>query len=118
MGERERILLADDITVTREGIRMTIEAYSEEHGHKVVGEAASVSQVEEILKGGLRPTLAIIDANMPYRGGGEKAAALIRQVSPETKIVSYSTDLQTWGDVNWKKGELLGRELVEQISKL
>ena len=118
MGERERILLADDLSFTREGMRETIELFGEEDGHQVVGEASSLAQVEELLKGGLRPTLAIIDANMPNRGDGEKAAAVIRQISPETKIVSHSSQLQTWGDVNWVKGELLARELVEQINKL
>jgi DNA-binding NarL/FixJ family response regulator len=118
MGERERILLADDLPVTRQGIKLTFEVFGEEAGHEIVGEAGSVEGVARLLEDGLRPTLALIDANMPGKGDGERAAVLLRQKSPETKIVSFSTDRQTWGDVNWVKGEFTGRELVEQVNKV
>lgn len=118
MGERERILLADDSLATRKAIRWTIEVFGEENGHEIVGEAASIEEVARLLESGLRPTVAIIDANMPNRGDGERASALIRQKSPQTKIVSLSTDLQTWGDENWVKGNLTGKKLVGKIDEL
>ena len=50
MGERERILLADDSLVSREGIKLTFEAYGEESGHEIVGEAASIGEVAKLFK--------------------------------------------------------------------
>src|SRR3990170_4292555 len=106
MGERERILLADDSPLTRYVIKETIEVWGQESGHEIVGEAASEEEVACLLEDGLRPTVAIIDARMPNKGDGERVAALIRKKSPQTKIVSFSTNLQTWGDENWEKGEV------------
>lgn len=104
--------------VTRQGIKLTFEAFGEESGHEIVGEAGSVEEVAALLEAGLRPTVAIIDANMPKRGDGKRSAALIRQKSPQTKIISFSTDLQTWGDENWVKGDLIGRNLIKKIDEL
>lgn len=117
MGERERILLADDMEVLREGIKATFEVY-EEGGHVVIGEAGSVEEVEALLDSGLKPTLAIVDGNMPNRGDGERAAELIRQRSPETKIISFSSDPQTWGDENWAKGSLRGKKLIDKVTNI
>ena len=55
---------------------------------------------------------------MPNRGDGEKAAMLIREKSPQTKIISFSTDPQTWGDENWVKGDLISRNLVKKVDEL
>ena len=118
MGERKRILLADDLFVTRHAIKETIETFGEKSGHEVVGEAASIEEVSKFLVSGVKLTVAILDANRPNKGDGERAAALIRQYSPQTKIVSFSTDRQTWGDENWVKGDLSCEKLFEKIDEL
>lgn len=118
MGEKEKILLADDSEITRHAVKITIEVYEEESGHEVIAEASSVEEVELLLESGVKPTVALIDGRMPNEGDGKKAAALIRSKSPQTKIVSFSTDLQTWGDENWEKGDLIEKDLIKKIDEL
>jgi CheY-like chemotaxis protein len=115
--ENERILVADDDKTYRRSLSMVIKVFGEEDSHKVVGEASSKEEVEAILKGGLRPSIALVDGKFPSYGDGEEAAAIIRKLSPETFIISLSSDLQTWGDENLVKN-LSAKELVELITKL
>ncbi|OGM29770.1 hypothetical protein A2630_01345 [Candidatus Woesebacteria bacterium RIFCSPHIGHO2_01_FULL_44_10] len=114
MGNRERILWADDMIFLHEG---ALFEFVEEDGHEIVGKAKSVEEVDQLLDEGINPTVAIVDANMPSKGDGEKAAAIIRERSPETKIVSFSSQRQTWGDENWTKDMGLN-QILEGIKKL
>lgn len=103
MTPGERILHADDMLIARVGFANLIETM-EKDGHKIVGSAASLREVGELLEKGLRPTVAFVDGSFPMRGDGEKAARLIREKSPETIIVSLSSeDDQAWGDYNLLK---------------
>ena len=115
MGERERILWADDhmFLIDRSGLF----EFVEEEGHEVVAKPKSVEEVESVLDSGIKPTLAIVDGNMPSKGDGERAAAIIREKSPETKVVSYSSVAQSWGDQNWHKDMDL-HELIEKIRNI
>jgi len=102
--KNERVLHADDSLMIRESMEETFESYGAEDGHKLVGSAFSVKEVERLLKAGLKPTVAIIDHRFPNEGDGERAAGIIRELSPETIIVSLSTDEGlTWGDYNLLK---------------
>ncbi len=113
----ERILVADDQETYRESLCMVIKLFGEEDGHQIVGEAASKEEVEALLKGGLRPSIALVDGKFPEYGDGERAASVIRKLSPETFIISLSSDLQTWGDKNMVKN-FAGKDLVEFLTNL
>jgi DNA-binding NarL/FixJ family response regulator len=79
---KTRILIADDHTVLREGMRRLLE---QEKDFEVVGEA---NDGEEAVKLGkeLKPDVAIMDIVMPKMNGIE-ATKLIRQVSPATAVL-------------------------------
>ncbi len=115
--KNERILVADDQSVVRQGIERTIEAFGEEDGHQIVGQAESVEEVEELLKGGLRPTTALVDGKFPNRGDGERAAKIIEELSPETTIIAFSSDPQNYGHTQWNK-HMSGSDLVKALTNL
>ena len=82
-----RILVVDDHPVIRRVIRTVLLAHL--HSFQICEEEAqngkeAVEQVER-----LRPDIVLLDINMPVMDGFN-AAAEIRRVSPETKIVFLS----------------------------
>ena len=78
------ILIADDFAVFRRSIRLTLK----ENGFQNVAEASD--GVEAVAKAAhLHPDLVLLDIGMPSLDG-IKAAAQIRTISPETKIVFLS----------------------------
>jgi DNA-binding NarL/FixJ family response regulator len=76
-----RILLADDHTIVRQGLR----AILEREGYEVVGEAAdgreAISYAEKF-----RPDVAVLDISMPLLNGID-AAREVSKVSPRTKTI-------------------------------
>jgi DNA-binding NarL/FixJ family response regulator len=80
-----RILLADDHSIVRRGLRSTLE---EEPGYKVVGEAANGREAVRLAEQ-LSPDVAIIDIGMPQLNGME-ATSQILKVSPQTRVVILS----------------------------
>ncbi len=80
-----RILLADDHSVVRRGLRAIIEANPD---MKVVGEATNGREAVE-LSTELQPDLAILDIGMPQLNGID-AAAQIASASPNTRIIMLS----------------------------
>jgi len=84
-GKRVTVLLAEDHTVVREGLRKLLAAESD---IEVVGEAATGRQaVEMTLK--LRPAVVIMDIAMPVLNGLE-ATRRIRQAVPDTRVLILS----------------------------
>jgi CheY-like chemotaxis protein len=78
----KRILLVDDNPLTRELVRLFIEARP---GFEVCGEAAD--GVEGVEKGGeLKPDLIVLDFSMP-RANGLETAVILREVVPNTPII-------------------------------
>jgi DNA-binding NarL/FixJ family response regulator len=90
--ERNKItvLLADDHTVVRQGLRILLEA---EDDMKVVGEAETGLQAVQMSKR-LRPDVIVLDVAMPVLNGLEATRQITREV-PQTKVLilsSYSHD--------------------------
>jgi len=85
MPQKVRILLADDHAVVRQGFRMIL---GQEPDLEVVGEAGNgadaVRLVEEV-----KADIAVNDISMPGMNGVE-ATRLIRQNSPECKVLVLS----------------------------
>jgi two-component system response regulator NreC len=76
------VLLADDHAVVRAGLRMLLEA---EEGITVVAEAGDIPTVMRKLNGH-HPRILILDLQMPGESSLQ-AIPLIREASPETRIV-------------------------------
>ena len=79
------VLLAEDHTVVREGLRALLEA---EDDIEVVGEAATGRQAVALTKK-LRPAVVVMDIAMPVLNGLE-ATRQIRQVLPDAKVLILS----------------------------
>jgi DNA-binding NarL/FixJ family response regulator len=84
------VLLADDHTVVREGLRMVLSA---EKDIKVIAEARSGREAVELVKK-LRPHVVVMDIAMPLLNGFESTRQIMKEF-PLTKILilsAYSDD--------------------------
>ena len=80
-----RVLLVDDHTVMRDGLRALLAASA---GISVVGEVGSGREAVRLAEA-LKPDVVIMDIAMPELNGIE-AAAMIRARAPDTRIVILS----------------------------
>ncbi len=80
-----RILLADDHTVMRAGLRLLLERHED---FEVVGEAADGRQAVEIATE-LKPAVVVMDIAMPQLNGVEAARQILNR-DPDTAIVMLS----------------------------
>jgi NarL family two-component system response regulator LiaR len=90
VGDPIRVLLADDHTVVRGGIRALLEG---EDGIEVVGEAADGEEAIEKARS-LNPDVILLDLMMPEKTGIE-AIEEIKQENPDARILvltSFSDD--------------------------
>ena len=76
-----RILLADDHTIVRQGLR----AILEREGYEVVAEASDGREAISLAEK-LRPDVAVLDISMPLLNGID-AAREVTKISPRTKTV-------------------------------
>jgi two-component system, NarL family, response regulator NreC len=76
-----RILLADDHSVVRQGVRIMLER----EGFEIIGEAADGMEAVRLAEK-TQPDVAIVDLSMPVMNG-ITAVGQIRKVSPRTKVV-------------------------------
>jgi len=114
----ERILVADDDDSSLSRIVMVIDRMGEGADLLVIATATNVEEVQGLVEGGLRPTLAIVDNRFPREGDGNRAKEIIKKYSPKTKVASFSTDKNVgWGDENWLK-ELSPSEIIQKIVEL
>ncbi len=76
-----RILIADDHSLFRDGLRSLLQA----QGHEIIGEAKNGREAIELVRQ-LHPELVLMDVQMPELNGIE-ATRLIMAEMPETKVV-------------------------------
>jgi DNA-binding NarL/FixJ family response regulator len=84
-GARVRVVLADDHTLVREGVRLVLEA---EGDLEVVGEAANGREAVKLAQA-LRPDVVLMDIAMPELNGIE-AAHELGTAAPGTRVVMLS----------------------------
>lgn len=82
MGTRIRILLADDHTILRAGLRMMLNAQPD---MEVIGEAQDGRQAINTTMN-LQPDIVLMDITMPDMNGIE-ATRQIKRVAPEVKVL-------------------------------
>lgn len=80
-----KVLVADDHTVVREGIRHVLEG---EPGFMIVAEAATAAEAVRLAEA-KQPDVVLLDITMPGESGLQ-AAARIRKLVPETRILILS----------------------------
>ncbi len=112
------IVIADDHEMVRRGLRMTIAA---EPDLLLLGEATTGREAVR-LAAELRPTLVLLDVQMPDMDG-VTAAQAIRQAQPATAVVmltSFAEDAQLYaaldaGVIGYLLKDISGDDLVEAI---
>jgi two-component system response regulator DegU len=81
MGEVIRILIADDHTLFRQGLKQVLEL---EKNFQVVAEGANAQEAINLAES-VRPDVVVLDVSMP--GGGLEACARIKEKFPEIGVV-------------------------------
>ena len=82
-----RVLLVDDHTLLRQGLRSALEEYAD---IEVVGEAADGEQAVALAKS-LQPDIVIMDVNMPVVDGIE-ATHQLHKLLPNIRVIGLSVD--------------------------
>jgi two-component system response regulator NreC len=116
-----RLVLADDHTVVRSGLRLLLEA---EVGFEVVAEASDAeSALRAVL--GHKPDVLILDLNMPGEPTSLDAIPSVAERSPATKVVvltrpedpEYARRALRAGALGYVLKEAADAELVEAVRR-
>lgn len=118
MADVITLVIADDHEMVRRGLRMTIAA---EEDMVLLGAATTGKEAVRLVHE-LRPTLVLLDVQMPDMDG-VAAAKAIRQAHPETAVViltSFAADAQLYaaldaGVIGYLLRDISGDDLVEAI---
>ena len=119
--KKNRILLADDHKIVREGLKLLINSQPD---LQVVGEAGTGKEVLQMARD-LKPALVVMDLSMPELNGLQ-ATELLRVQQPEVKIVvltvhedpSYLRQLCAAGAAGYVLKRSAGDELIKAIRKV
>src|SRR6266849_6432333 len=98
-----RVLIADDHSVVREGLRRFLGRDPE---LTVVGEAADGAEAVELARQ-LRPDVVLMDLLMPVMDGIAAIAAIRREL-PETEVVALTSVLESEAVVGAVKAGVIG----------
>jgi two-component system response regulator NreC len=117
-AETIRIVIADDHSVVRRGLRQLLEA---EVGIEIVAEAGDVDSARRYVRGH-HPDVLVLDLNMPG-GSSLDAIPIIRQESPDTQIVvltmqnepAYARQALSSGVLGYVLKDAADAELVQAI---
>jgi len=115
-----RIVIADDHSVVRRGLRQLLE---NETGLEVVAEADDIDSARRYTRGH-KPDVLVLDLNMPG-GSTLEAIPAIREESPETRIViltmqnepAYAREALGAGVLGYVLKEAADTELVEAVRR-
>lgn len=116
--DKVRVLLADDHTILRQGVRLLLE---NEPDFTVVGEAGDGSQAITLALE-LDPDIIVLDVSMPGLGAVETVERL-RQVKPATKILiltmydrdEYIFDMMNAGADGYVLKDVAAEQLVHAL---
>jgi len=116
--DRIRVVLADDHSVVRRGVRQLLEA---EGDFEVVAEAADAESARRYVRGH-RPDVLVLDLNMPG-GSSLETIPQLREESPDTQIVvltmqnepAYARRALSDGVLGYVLKESAETELVEAV---
>lgn len=119
-AETIRVVLADDHTVVRSGLRMLLDS---ESGIEVVAEASNVDDARRYVRGH-HPRVLVLDLNMPG-GSSLEAIPVIREESPDTQIVvltmqqepAFAREALGAGALGYVLKEAADDELVQAIRR-
>ena len=114
------IVLADDHTVVRSGLRMLLDSESD---FEVVAEASDVDSARRYVRGH-HPQVLVLDLNMPG-GSSLQTIPLIREESPATQIVvltmqqepAFAREALGAGALGYVLKEAADDELVESVRR-
>lgn len=98
-----RILIADDHSVVREGLRMLLER---DPDLTVVGEASDGTEAVELARK-MHPDVVLMDLLMPVMDG-IAATSIIRKELPETEVVALTSVLESTAVVNAVRAGAIG----------
>ena len=83
-----KILLVDDHAIVREGLRELLGNREGQQKYEVVGEAGDGRSAVALAKK-IRPTIVLMDINMPVLNGVD-ATAQLREIVPEAKVIALT----------------------------
>ena len=114
------VLIADDHTVVRQGLRLLI---GDEDGLQVIAEAGTVPDAERLTRDH-RPSVLVLDLNMPG-GSSLEAIPRLREQSPDTAIVvltmqddpAFARQALRPGALGFVLKEAADEELLEAIRR-
>jgi len=120
MSEPITILIVDDHTVVRQGVRTLLDMHPD---LQVVGEAESAEEALPLVEQ-LVPDVVLLDLLLPGMNGVETAREM-KRISPRTQIVvltSYAEDEDVFpalraGAISYLLKDIRPRELAESIRK-
>jgi two-component system response regulator NreC len=112
------VVVADDHTVVRQGLRLLI---NNEDGLQVIAEAGTVTDAERLTRAH-RPSVLVLDLNMPG-GSSLEAIPRLRQQAPDTAIVvltmqddpAFAREALQAGALGFVLKEAADEELLEAI---
>lgn len=118
MGDKIKILIAEDHGMVREGIKMIIESQDD---MEIVGEAGDGRTTVELARKQL-PDIILMDIAMP-KLNGLKAAAVIKRILPDIKILiltrhtddAYLQELLKAGVSGYALKQTVSTELIRAI---